>query len=187
MPMLTVTGRTAELEAVHERLYRIWPRSASALYNRFYNNLYQGRYAESLKMMDTREVPENANFRRYMEAGVRGDDAGRRAAVAEVAAAARAGNNPLSQAIALAATFGDVDTAFELADRLYGDADGDVVLEQPVGGAARFLPFLISTRKMWPDPRYFPLLERLGLMAYWRQTGRWPDLCKDPSLASRCR
>ena len=23
--------------------------------------------------------------------------------------------------------------------------------------------------------------------AYWRQTGRWPDVCKDPSLASRCR
>ena len=36
------------------------------------------------------------------------------------------------------------------------------------------------------DPRFLQLSDRLGLLALWRQTGRWPDFCRDPTLPYRC-
>jgi hypothetical protein len=28
------------------------------------------------------------------------------------------------------------------------------------------------------DPRFIPIVERLGLVDYWRSSGKWPDFCK---------
>jgi hypothetical protein len=30
------------------------------------------------------------------------------------------------------------------------------------------------------DPRFFGLAKRIGLLDYWRSTGRWPDFCAGP-------
>jgi hypothetical protein len=32
---------------------------------------------------------------------------------------------------------------------------------------------------MRTDPAFLALATRLGLVQYWRDTGRWPDFCTD--------
>ncbi|HEY7798657.1 MAG TPA: hypothetical protein VIA80_07835, partial [Hyphomonadaceae bacterium] len=44
------------------------------------------------------------------------------------------------------------------------------------GSAARlFLPWMAPMRA---DPRIIDVFERIGLVAYWRETGNWPDFCE---------
>jgi hypothetical protein len=31
---------------------------------------------------------------------------------------------------------------------------------------------------MRADPRIIDVFERIGLVAYWRETGNWPDFCE---------
>jgi hypothetical protein len=31
-----------------------------------------------------------------------------------------------------------------------------------------------------------PLAARLGLVAAWRETGKWPDFCAEPDLPYNC-
>jgi tetratricopeptide (TPR) repeat protein len=47
-----------------------------------------------------------------------------------------------------------------------------------------FRPWMSSIRR---DPRFMQLSSRLGLTAYWRSTGKWPDFCRDPDLLYDCK
>jgi hypothetical protein len=37
------------------------------------------------------------------------------------------------------------------------------------------------------DPRFIALAARLGLVDYWRATGKWPDFCAGPRLPYDCK
>ncbi len=69
--------------------------------------------------------------------------------------------------------------------------DAYAMLDQPgalirIGYASDtlFRPYMRSVRF---DPRFMTLAAQLGLAAYWRQTGRWPDFCVDKALPYDCR
>jgi tetratricopeptide (TPR) repeat protein len=47
-----------------------------------------------------------------------------------------------------------------------------------------FRPWLAGARK---DPRFMLIAGRLGLIAYWRTSGQWPDFCRDPELPYDCK
>lgn len=63
---------------------------------------------------------------------------------------------------------GNLDRAFELADR--PDYTGTMVRYW----AVLLLP---STRAMRTDPRFLALMEKLGYVDYWKQTRTKPDIC----------
>ena len=44
--------------------------------------------------------------------------------------------------------------------------------------------FTPVTRSMRQDPGFVDLADRMGLIKYWRETGKWPDFCTD--RASEC-
>ena len=46
--------------------------------------------------------------------------------------------------------------------------------------------FTPVARGMRQDPRFLALAARLGLIKYWRETGKWPDFCTDPSTRREC-
>lgn len=75
-------------------------------------------------------------------------------------------------------TFGRVDEAFRATansvtlDSL--DANTDIL----------FRPHM---RSLWYDPRFMKLSHDLGLLAFWKQSGMWPDLCDDLKLPYDCR
>jgi TolB-like protein/tetratricopeptide (TPR) repeat protein len=92
--------------------------------------------------------------------------------------AARLENGPDSNApfvqlnlIEFSSALGDLDRAFRLASS-YSPGF-------PVTGQSFFL-FEPQTESMRRDPRFFGLAKRIGLLDYWRSTGRWPDFCAGP-------
>jgi hypothetical protein len=46
--------------------------------------------------------------------------------------------------------------------------------------------FTPLTRNMRQDPRFVALAARLGLLKYWRETGKWPDFCTGSATRNEC-
>jgi hypothetical protein len=46
--------------------------------------------------------------------------------------------------------------------------------------------FTPVTRNMRQDPRFVGLAARLGLIKYWRETGKWPDFCTGSAARREC-
>jgi hypothetical protein len=51
-------------------------------------------------------------------------------------------------------------------------------------GLFLFYPEMKAFRQ---DARFFALAERLGLVAYWRETNQWPDFCQTEKPPYPCR
>lgn len=47
-----------------------------------------------------------------------------------------------------------------------------------------FRPWMASIRR---DPRFMELSSKLGIVAYWRTTDKWPDFCREPDIPYDCR
>lgn len=88
----------------------------------------------------------------------------------------RRGDLPADQAVMLLSALGDLDEAFALARTTFVD-------ERRGGHDVLFMP---AARAMRADPRFMQLARELGLLRYWRLTGRWPDFCREESLPYRC-
>lgn len=37
------------------------------------------------------------------------------------------------------------------------------------------------------DPRFMQVAKRLGLLDYWRSSGKWPDFCSEPDMPYDCK
>jgi TolB-like protein/tetratricopeptide (TPR) repeat protein len=89
-----------------------------------------------------------------------------------------------ANAVQILAMLGDVDGAFaqmtKYVDETGGYHRGMLVLPP----AILFYP---TTAAMRRDPRFMPLAAKLGLVSYWRATGKWPDFCSEPGLPYDCR
>jgi TolB-like protein len=72
-----------------------------------------------------------------------------------------------------AAELGDLDRAFEMLSRPN---------EVPVlSFAYRYLPwFMPSMKALRADPRFLPLMQKLGYIDYWKHTRTKPDVCSTP-------
>jgi hypothetical protein len=46
--------------------------------------------------------------------------------------------------------------------------------------------FTPVTRNLRQDPGFVGLAARMGLVKYWRETGKWPDFCTDQPRRSDC-
>jgi DNA-binding winged helix-turn-helix (wHTH) protein/TolB-like protein len=78
---------------------------------------------------------------------------------------------------------GRLDDAFRIAGEAYPDqrpAPGESLvhkwLANPELPSTRYL-FIPATAPMRADPRFAAVVERVGLLQYWRQTRRPPDFC----------
>ncbi|MGN6057007.1 MAG: TIR domain-containing protein [Sphingomicrobium sp.] len=81
------------------------------------------------------------------------------------------------------AKLGDLDSAYAIADQLYPRQLGRTPAEteqtwikDPGDDPVEFITSA-AAEPMRRDPRFMPLAERTGLIAYWR-TGRPPDFCR---------
>jgi hypothetical protein len=78
--------------------------------------------------------------------------------------------------VRLLAREGDVDGAYELMNANASNWRSAT--------AFLFYPEMEAFRR---DPRFMALADRLGLLAYWRETNAWPDFCSDETLPYDCR
>lgn len=89
----------------------------------------------------------------------------------QVRACDAAGSIRPMPAMAALAAFNDLDGAFALADQQAFDA------ANVWSGALQTL-FWPTSKGMRADPRFLPLVEKLGLVDYWRVTRSRPDVCE---------
>ncbi|WP_162789236.1 MULTISPECIES: TIR domain-containing protein [Sphingomonas] len=73
--------------------------------------------------------------------------------------------------------FGLVDDVFYWFGRLSTDDAARIAY-------VLFRPTMASVRQ---NPRFLPLAKRLGLLAYWRASRRWPDFCDRPGISYNCQ
>lgn len=76
------------------------------------------------------------------------------------------------------AEVGRADKAFELLA---------LPTSEPLLTADSYLFFRSYTKALRNDPRFMTLAKKLGLVAYWQQSGRWPDFCTDALPPYDCK
>jgi DNA-binding winged helix-turn-helix (wHTH) protein/tetratricopeptide (TPR) repeat protein/TolB-like protein len=83
---------------------------------------------------------------------------------------------PMDWRIRMLAREGDVDGAYDIwTSSPPSERRSPLIL---------YYPEMASFRR---DPRFWPLLARIGLADYWARSGRWPDFCAEPGLPYDCR
>jgi hypothetical protein len=194
MPVLIATGNNAEAQAMRERNIRVWPDSPSIWSNNLNGAIFLRRTEVALAMLDaideapvSMEQPLRTALRQYVEATRDGDREALRAAIEALVELVQQGRFETPRAITAAAVAGELDTAFRLAEAYFAAPGVDPASNAPVLTAHRFFLFTLPGAPMRRDPRFLELMQRIGLLAYWRETGKWPDYCDDPELPYDCR
>ena len=180
---LASEGRLAESRAVVAQMEVQWPDHSMTKVARFWTGVIAGATNDVLtQVTDPATRPTELNqtsvdaWFAALKASASNDAAARTAAVKEVINAANAGSLSHGETLTLLTMLGDLDGAFAQAE-LYEPAD-------PSAPPYLFLPMTAAMRS---DPRFMPLARKLGLVAYWRATGQWPDFCSEPGLPYDCR
>lgn len=180
---LASEGRSAESQDLLSRMETQWPGLGFTRAARFWTSVAEDSPAAALAALDTPNgtpswIPQPTvdTFRTALKALQAGNGKAKRKAAAAVVAAAREGWAEPGQAALLLAMLGDLDDAFVQA-AAYRPAD-------PAQPPYLFLPPAAPLRA---DRRFMQLAKRLGLVAYWRKTDRWPDFCREPGLPYNCR
>jgi adenylate cyclase len=68
-----------------------------------------------------------------------------------------------------------------------GDVDGAFAAIKPPVSAGAILLYYPETKALRRDPRFWPLVKRMGLVDYWIKSNNWPDFCSEPDLPYDCR
>ena len=58
------------------------------------------------------------------------------------------------------------------------------LMAKPLDPETLFRPVAASMRS---DPRFMPLMAKVGLLDFWRKTGKWPDFCQAADRPYDCR
>jgi hypothetical protein len=181
-PNLGANGEGAEAAQLRERLYRVWPNSPDAWFNRFFNSSYNSDPAEALRMLETLGsapvVLERAvvmRWRAYLQARQSGDQARMRRAALDLLELVRARQFSSAAVAAALSNVGEVDAAYEIMEAY--------LRFRNVEPASLFLPPFEAMRR---DRRFMAMLRDTGLLQYWRETGRWPDFCASRGLPYEC-
>jgi tetratricopeptide (TPR) repeat protein len=70
--------------------------------------------------------------------------------------------------------------------------DGEILpllMSAPLESAAYVsdVTFRPAAREFWHDPRSLQYAKRIGLLQYWRSSGKWPDFCVQSDLPYDCK
>ncbi len=168
-------------DALGEGLKR-WPNHPQVRKAQLYFLTFYGRPEAALSLLDNRAAasadlePEAAEaWRAYLTAMQTREPRLMLRTAASLAALADRGAFDRWIAAPMLSRLGAMDLAFEVTDHVAGEPFPD----------PRFL-FTPAAAAMRRDPRFMPLAARLGLVDYWRATGKWPDFCAEPGLPYEC-
>jgi len=176
-------GRVAESRALVAKMQRQWPRQMSTGDAQHFLSLVTGATDDLIaQLADPNARPasmdqQNADiWIAVLKARGSNDPAAKPAAIKQVKEAADAGILNHGHAMLLLTMLGDLDGAFAQAE-----------LYQPINAYAAPHLFLSITAPLSADPRFMLLARKFGFVAYWQETGHWPDFCSQPGLPYDCR
>jgi TolB-like protein/tetratricopeptide (TPR) repeat protein len=180
------TGDVAGARAEFDRLAAIWPESAELWFARIGLNAAEGRYDKTLvHVRDAAAAPklmlksDVELFGTVAEAQMTRSPAAIQTARRALLANDIRFQTMLPGRITSLASLGLVDDAFDLLNRYQRD-------KMSAWDSPSFL-LVPNAAPLQRDPRFMPLMARLGLVDYWRATGKWPDFCSQPGLPYDCK
>ena len=188
---LASLGRLREAKDSLDRVVTLWPTEPRTRPLRLWFTAFFRAPEEALALLDNAdqrpadlEPVTVAAWRDFIKAQQSSDPAAKAKAAKEVTDLANDQKFGRAEAVQVLAVLGDVDGAFtqmtKYIDETGGYHRGMLVLPP----AILFYP---RTAAMRHDPRFMPLAAKLGLVGYWRETGKWPDFCSEPGLPYDCR
>jgi tetratricopeptide (TPR) repeat protein len=173
--MLEITGQTREAAELYEKSTHWWPGNGEITWYRVSGMIQRGDFKTAQRFED--EAGGGSKSSPVVLAITRGS-------LASVRSACSTAEDTDSVLCMLAlARLGDGDAAFRSAVQLYPSRRGRSPAEEDLIWIENQpevpLSFLTSpvAAPLRRDPRYLPLAERTGLLAYWR-SGRPPDFCR---------
>lgn len=186
---LAANGRVSVARTFMERAARTWPGNDWVQGVQIQIEARFGDSARALALLDDPrarpddwEAPMVEDFRRFSLARQSRDPAKAAAYAAGVVARLRAGQlqalagwYPADMAMEDLIGVGANEAAFALAR----SAPTDTIDTESL--------FRANAEGMRRDPRFMPLAAKLGLVDFWRRTGRWPDFCQAPNRPYDCR
>ena len=168
-------GNLPEAKAWIQRAARLWPNHSGVQRIQQYIIGFYGRPAEALAMIDAAgaQTPADDNqtaiWRSFIEARAAGSAQANAATIPKIREAADRGDIPRDTEIMMFAALGEPRLAIEAANLALDR-------QQEVQPQYLFAPIARNVRQ---DPGFVGLAARLGLIKYWRETGKWPDFCTD--------
>jgi TolB-like protein/tetratricopeptide (TPR) repeat protein len=178
---LLVVGRSDEANEIIANMLQVWPDAEIVQLLRVKSALWTGQYADAAQLLRAPELhlvnSERHALLQTFEALRSKSAPAASAAVAELKALAADRRRNDRLVVAALAALGAGDDALAAADALIrsrGPALADVLFE----------PNLAAARA---SPRYAALVEQLGLAAYWRSSGRLPDICHGAPAPTYCK
>jgi tetratricopeptide (TPR) repeat protein len=179
---LAYSGRTRQAFDVLEQAEKIWPDSTVLNGARYRLDLRYGDPRNALVLLeqrgagDARPVPLDDAWRLLLQARIAPNHANIEKALAAFRSRGknRSGDWGYIQALG---TFGRVDEAFAAMQP-------DEAIDALSGSPDTF--FRVHMRPVYSDPRFMGVAQRLGLLNYWKETGIWPDFCREPQLPYDC-
>jgi tetratricopeptide (TPR) repeat protein len=178
---LVYDGRTAKAFDELRKAEAIWPGSAVLRQARYRLHLRYGDPKIALQILhergsgDARPIDEDIAWQAFIEARINPNGANIEKALDAFRKRAVTGDWGYLQALA---TFQKVDEAFQMMEA--PDAIDGL-------SATTDAFFRVHMRPILRDARFIGVADRIGLLAYWRQTGIWPDFCRDPELSYNCQ
>ena len=175
-------GQTAASRELLDQSLARWPNHRSIRAARLHVLAFYGTPEEALAVLDDpAKRPADlsprgvAGWRAFLEAR-RAGRAPSPSITREIAAHGDAGDIDPGFAAMMLASLGATDLAFEQAAK--------AVRTQDDNPSFLFTPQAAPMRR---DPRFMPLAARIGLLDYWRSTGKWPDFCTGQHPEIDCR
>ena len=186
-----VSGRVAEADQTIDRALQMWPRHPAVWNARMVIFAFTGRTEAAERFLDDIEIRPSTHKQatqdiwrislRALGSGVRSDvDA---AVAAHIKAVPQSGVSA-TLAVMILSALGKLDTAFDVANGFLlrrGPLIGTLWTgqnEMPVNDVnwrRTMNLFTPATAPMRSDPRFEGLCDGIGMTAYWRKRGIWPD------------
>jgi DNA-binding winged helix-turn-helix (wHTH) protein/tetratricopeptide (TPR) repeat protein len=189
------TGDLAGMDHMADRAIQLWPIHPAVWTARFWTLAHTNRAAAAVAMVEAVGAQPNIPkpMLQFLDLIARAKRDGGRSEVESAvrACCARAENGPAQAVAALLALglFDAVEEGFEVAYAYYvREGQSPVPLRRTAGDASindlhrrvtqpLFTPACASMRA---DPRFIGLCERIGLLAYWNESGLQPDFLSAP-------
>lgn len=120
---------------------------------------------------------ENAIWRKFIKAKAAHSERLRVETILQIHQAANEDKISRETEIMMLAALGETKQAIEA---------GNLALDHHQQLEPKFFLFTPVTRNIRQDPAFVSLAARLGLIKYWRETGKLPDFCTNPATRSEC-
>jgi hypothetical protein len=163
-----------------QKAVQFWPNHPGVWKRQQYIAGFYDKPADALTVfnrLDARSSlrESNAVWRSFVEARAAHSDQVTAASIPRILAAGDRGTITRENEIMMIAALGETKRAIEVTN--------SVLDRQELEAWFLFTPV---TRSLRQDPGFVPLASRLGLIRYWRDTGKRPDFCTDPAARSEC-